>query len=295
MTRRLDERPPTLAYDRNFCRVTAVRGMEASLTYDLDHQRWPWLALPAFHPVLVEKYQYFSSVTTGWVVLDQAPSVQSALTQMTWRCSPASFSGEQAKHGHCKLWQRERDMGYELVTQLANGQEVTRYTGAGFAFADRDFKTWRAKSRKTALAQCGEFDFEPAKPTTVGLEAGGLSYVTPLSEINGQPATTACVMTDNGFHPAHPFHTGSGDHVNAGHLFDCVQQAAHLVLQARQPLTCTGGRAEFMRFVELDVPFTIRLEARVTAEGEARLSFALAQLGRDNARITLTFGIGDTQ
>lgn len=261
--------------------------MEVSLAYDLDGAHWPWLSLPPHHPVLVEKYQYFSSMTAGWAVLDHEPTVHSALTRMSWRCEPASFIGQHASRGHCRLWQDKRDMGYELSTLNADDQRVTHYSGTGFAFADRDFKAWRAKTRQAALSQAGTPEIEFADLGSVGLNAIGASFVSRLHERDGQAFVMACVSTQRGFYPAHPFHTGSGDHVNAGHLFDCALQAAHLFLGAGTVLTCTGGAAEFKRFVELDVPFVIRLADRKDDQNGERLSMQMEQLGRVNAVVTL--------
>lgn len=281
-------RPPALVYEHNFCRIERVDGMQVSLGYDLNRDRWPWLALPPDHPVLVEKYQYFSAVTAGWAVFDRASSAHSALTKLVWTCEAASVQGEHATRGRCTLWQNERDMGYELVTHTEAGQAVVTFRGEGFAFADRDFKAWRAKARQAAFDQTPSVDFAPAGPASVGLDANGVSFVSPLRDTGGLPYATALVTTARGFHPAHPFHTGSGDHVNAGHLFDCALQTAHLVLNADVPLRCIGGKAEFKRFIELDLPFTIGLRRRgQTGASVSQLEFLLSQTARENAIITL--------
>jgi hypothetical protein len=127
---------------------------------------------------------------------------------------------------------------------------------------------------------------EMAPASAVGVGARGRSFVTRLHETGGAPAVTAFVPAQGGFHPRHPFHTGSGDHVNAGHLFDCVLQAAHL-FHAGAPLVCTGGEARFTRFVELDVPFSITCCGREGVDAGVRLEMGIAQAGRENALIVL--------
>ncbi len=275
----------TLAYDHNLARVTSVEEGRVELAYDLDRARWPWLALPARHPVLLEKYQYFSAMTGLDALEAFEPGTFTALTQFSWECPDLDGPPELATHGVCV----RTATGFELGLSLADGRELVRSRGSGFAFTDRDFKTWRARSRekaRTAAAKAASVAFAPVSSVSPGLD--GRSLVSALETVDGRRQSLALVSTDSGFHPAHPFHTGSGDHVNAGHLFDAVLQVAHLVLGATAPLECVAGAAEFFRFVELDVPFTITLADRATTErGERELRLDVGQLGRDNARIIL--------
>ncbi len=283
-----EKRSSSLVYAHNFARVTSVDGMRVSLSYDLDRIRWPWLSLPAQHPVLVEKYQYFSAVTSGDRVLNQSLGVQTALTRLQWRCEAAAFDSGHAPLGECELWQNDNDMGFEITTRNADRQAMVHLAGTGFAFADRDFAGWRKASRQKALAACGSPPPELTAAHKVGLDERGHSLISDLHPSSDMPCVTALVTSANGFHPAHPFHTGSGDHVNAGHLFDCVLQMAHLLTPHNHPLDCAGGQAEFMRFVELDVPFEIRLADEPTeAAGATCMTFALSQLDRENTRIQL--------
>jgi hypothetical protein len=289
--------PTSLVYEHNFARVTAIDGARVALAYDLDPGRWPWLALPTHHPVLVEKYQYFSGVTAGAVVDPASSTTVAALTRFRWSCTPAAWRGHHPTTGTCEPWGRDGRLGFTLVIGDAEGHDVYVASGEGFVFADRDFPAWRERSRRAATAHVHAPTIEPAPASAVGLGPGGRSFVTMVEEAAGRPTVTALVPTSGGFHPDHPFHTGSGDHVNAGHLFDCVLQAAHLFLggQHAVPLACTGGEAQFLRFVELDVPFTIALRRRDPgADAHVRLEVSVAQVGRENAVIALALGPGAT-
>jgi hypothetical protein len=278
--------PSSLVYEHNFAQVTAACGARVEFAYDLDRERWPWLALAAHHPVLVEKYQYFSAVTSFSVAEpDRTPFA--ALTRFRWTCTEHAWRGGHATTGTCEPWMREDGLGFSLVVRDAEGRPVYRASGEGFEFGDRDFPAWRERNRRAVRAAGGAMEAELAPPSAVGVGAQGRSFVTRRHDAGGAPMVTALVPTRDGFHPHHPFHTGSGDHVNAGHLFDCVLQAAHLFHEGGL-LECIGGAAHFTRFVELDVPFTITLRRREPAEDAGvRLEMGIAQAGRENALIVL--------
>ena len=95
---------------------------------------------------------------------------------------------------------------------------------------------------------------------------------------------------ENCFHPQHPFHTGSGDHVNAAQILDCALQAAHLHLGNGQDwdkaLICQGGTASFQRYIELDIVFEILVSAKPDA---SELEFTFSQAGHSNASVVLQF------
>lgn len=277
----------TLAYDHNLARVTALHPDRVELAFDLDHDRWPWLALPPQHLVLLEKYQYFGSLTALWAMKLFDPGVFTALTWFEWTCPAVSADAGYGVRGACGKWATGSAEGFTFDVDAANGERLLTSRGAGVAFPNRDYKSWRARSKhKTRAAYEALGSPIPtgfAAPSAVGLGANGVSFVTPLKTDDDGPFCDALVSLTTGFHPQHPFHTGSGDHVNAGHLFDCVLQATHLVVGAS--VRCVAGRAEFTRYVELGVPFRIRLAARAADD---TLVFHLSQLGRRNGVITYT-------
>lgn len=274
-----------LAYTENFARVTRVDGRRVELEFDLDRARWPWLALPPLHPVLLEKYQYFG-ILTGFLALSGTdPAKQTALTGISWRC----LEPETVALASAGVLTHRRDDGHEsleLELLVESGETLVTIDAVGVVFATRDFGAWRAKTRAEAQAATDVPAMPPLAPAeAVGLGPGGRAFVSALREVDGQLGSMALVG-DDAFHPRHPFHTGSGDHVNAGHLFDCALQAAHLVLDSASPRSCEGGSAKFFRYVELGVPFELLVVER---EAE-RVGFAVRQLGREAARITLTLG-----
>jgi hypothetical protein len=245
--------------------------------------------------VLVEKYQYFSAVTAGGIANPDSTTA-TALTQFRWTCAPEAGRSGHATSGACELWKRDEALGFSLIIHDAARRPVYRASGEGFEFSDRDFPAWRERSRQATRAAAGTVAIDTAPASAVGVGPQGRSFVTPVQQAGGMPTVTALVPTRDGFHPRHPFHTGSGDHVNAGHLVDCVLQAAHLVhTRGGVGLVCTGGEAQFSRFVELNVPFTIairRLER--TEDAGLRMETVLAQAGRENARIMLDLRDAET-
>ncbi len=272
------------AYSHNFARVTARRGGLVSLKFELDRARWPWLSLPPQHPVLLEKYQYFATMTAVMAQPDYDPSRSTALTHFSWSCPPLRDPAH-ATDAWCQL-----EDGRFTGELRAADAVVARFAGLGHYFDDRDFVAWRERARAKVLAREPGRPLEYASPEAVGLDAAGVSFVGPLALRDGVPAAPALVTRARGLAPAHPFHTGSGDHVNAGHLFDCALQAAHLVLA--RPLTCIGGQASFTRFVELDARFELRVTQSTREDPTPQARFAVIQQGRDCAQLSLGFAPG---
>ncbi len=263
-----------LAYDHNLARVTSIHGHRVELAFDLDHQRWPWLSLPPQHPVLLEKYQYFAAVTALMAQPGYDPTVYTALTRFSWRC-PKLTTQQLATSGVCTFSAKNRQFELELSTP---SQILVTSRGEGAGFEDRDFLAWRQAARAKVLAQADDTAFELAPPE----KTASFPFVSLLEDRDGIRVSRARVTRQRGFWPVHPFHTGSGDHVNAGHLFDCVLQVAHLV--AGCPVECTGGEAAFHRFVELDAAFEIHVRK---VDGGA-MAVSIHQAGRECAVISLS-------
>ncbi|MEM7136018.1 MAG: hypothetical protein AAF500_05530 [Myxococcota bacterium] len=273
-----------LVYPQNFAAVRSASGNRVDLEYDLDRDRWPWLSLEPRHPVLIEKYQYFGAVTAVLAQQLVDTSTFTALTQFEWACV-----GRGDRHATCGVYVDSSSPGaprFELTLVGPDGVVLAKTEGSGFAFTDRDVGAWRSASRTKALAASVPGIDAFAAASEAGLPPDGASFLAPPETVDGKTSCRGVVQTNRAFHPAHPFHTGSGDHVNAGHLFDCALQFAHLLGRATQP--CTGGRAQFFRFVELDVPFEIvSLDATRTDANAASALFR--QLDRDSAKIELQF------
>ena len=280
-----------LTYKDNFARVLSAGENRVELAYDLNSALWPWLTLPTHHPVLIEKYQYFGAMTASWEQQVFSPQTYTALTSFEWRCTDAAFLGPKPTRAVCESWSDTHAMGFTLTVGDEHGLDMYQTSGQGVAFEDRDFKLWREKSRSAALAAKAPAIPAPVAAELLGLSADGHSFIGAAFERLDQPACIALVPTRGGFHPAHPFHTGSGDHVNAAQLLDCALQAAHLFCGKGQvwqtPMQCTGGKASFQRYVELDVPFEIRLES-ISEDDELKLTLTFSQAGRENVSLQLS-------
>lgn len=278
-------------YRENFAQVLACTGKRVELSYNLDSQVWPWLALPPHHPVLVEKYQYFGTVTASWAMQLFTPETYTALTRFYWQCTPAAFSGKYATHGVCNTQNGEAGLGFSLDVGTADGCVMFRSGGEGFAFEDRDYRDFRARARSAVAAANHAISVQVAAPEMLGLGPGAQAFVGPSTR---PECVHACVTKQGGFVPVHAFHTGSGDHVNAAQLLDCALQAAHWFIGEGQPwqrpLLCQGGEAGFQRYVELDVPFTISL---VELEADLNVHLKVSQAGKDNAVIALKLVRGE--
>lgn len=279
----------TLGYAHNFARITATSGDYYDIEFDLKADRWPWLALPPWHPVLMNKYQYFAAMSASWAAGILRPGVHTALTKLSWTCDPSLKT--LPPWGRCGHWRRESNMGFQLSLGTPDAPDQATMEGTGHTFEDRDFGAWRNKSKQSARALAAPRYPFPAALDEVGLAPQGVRFVGELHDATTAAWVQALVPATRGFFPGHPFHTGTGDHVNAGHQFDCALQAAHLLLADRWQhtgLICRQGEATFNRFVELDAPFVIHMRERPSRDAQACIEFVLSQGDRDNALITLS-------
>ncbi len=281
-----------LRYPINYVEDWTVEGSRVEMSFSRRTDPWPWLVLPPWHPVVVDKIQYFAAVTGAWAYGSlgrdskerSGTGPRTALTRIRW-VSLARDAGP-ARRGTFRPFQGEESVGYELEIFDEAGRATLWIRGEGAAFEERDFGARRSASKENAATSALAPPSELARPEAVGLGPEGRSLISPLA--GGDPPTViGWVTSAEGFAPAHPFHTGTGDHVNAGHLVDCALEGAHLLLDTPGPLYCTGGEARFRRFVELDVPFEIALRSE-EPEGDATTVHArMHQGGRETSSVRL--------
>ncbi len=270
----------------NFVDIESLTNGRATLRYDLNHDRWPWLSLPVNHPVLQDKYLYFSTLSVYIAEGKFDDSVLTALTQVRWEIFRNDSDQLHADQGSFNSIVEEGRSGFELTGYTASGAKVFKQTGRGRDFPVAQFKAMRAASRAEALATLSPATLNFAAPNELGLGSDGISFVTRAQELDGEQWVDAQVTSEAGFHPTHPFHTGTGDHVNAGHLLDCALQAAHAFLGGK--LECIAGEAQFKRYVELDLPFSLRLLAQKSTDTDhTTLQLAVSQAKQENAYIEL--------
>lgn len=280
------ETPRVPGYAENFARVEAVRGREVRLQFDLSARRWPWLMLPPQHPVLLEKYQYFSAVTAVLATGAMSPTTRSALTRLQWHCHETFDDRDgPAASGRCELLGADDENGFRLELRSAAGAPVAQICGEGVIFHDRDFMQWRAERRDAAARMPS--NVVPASVKQVGLADDGVAFVAARD----RHSVAGCVSAERAFYPRHPYHTGTGDHVNAGHLLDCALQAVHLLVPVEAGAAvwrCVAGDVRFQRFVELDGDFVMRLDAPLRAgASEQEASLTLQQGDVDKVRFRL--------
>ena len=171
------------------------------------------------------------------------------------------------------------------------GDIVYRMTGEGVFFRTRDFKAWREKNRQTisALPACENFVY--AGPDDLGVASESECLSGPLlgegTPDQGGLWADALITSENGFAPGHPYHAGSGDHVNAPHILDAVRQAAHMARRREGfSLTIRGGKAAFSRYIELGHPFRVGIENQTPDETQMTVS----QGDRLCSTVTLSYG-----
>ena len=80
-----------LTYKHNLAHVLKATDSVVDLGFDWRPDLWPWLALPPAHPVVVEKYQYFATMTASWAMGTFSPETYTALTMFEWHCGEAAL------------------------------------------------------------------------------------------------------------------------------------------------------------------------------------------------------------
>lgn len=248
-----------------------------------DEDQWPWLALHPFDPIVVQTINYWASVETGAARGTFDPTKWSALTQTEWVCGKPGAG--RATHGIAEAIGEKDAPRFGLSFFDENDSLVYRMSGTGVVFQTRDFEAWRKKAKDRITAAPAVRDFQYASASAVGVATQGESFLSPLVEHDG-PSARALITKENGFPPAHPYLSGSGDHVNSTHLGDVGRQFASLLLSGT-PLTVTGGKMKFMRYVELGRPFDVKLEHHDTAGN--MVSMAVHQADRLCATIEMTY------
>lgn len=252
-----------------------------------DHKVFPWLALPVGNAILVQNIAYFTSVGLANANGAVEEGQWTALTKIVWRCEGDAAQERRPACGKAEAAREDGspDFGFSIFDEA--GALLYRLDGAGVIFRNRDFKSWRAKNLTRIMALPEPVDFRFAPPAEAGVPTVEECFVSSMSG-GAQPMVEALVTSQSGFSPGHPWHQGSGDHVNASHQADAAEQAARVMRPDLRDQVCRRGEISFGRYVELNRPFQIAQIASKTAGGAIALE--LSQGGRHCTEILLEFG-----
>lgn len=251
---------------------------DGSVTFACSQSRkdWPWLELPPWHPIVVQTQNFWTSVGASAALGTLEEGRWSALTWTDWKTGDAA--AQHAARGIFSRTMVEDKLAFETCLFDAQGRPVVTMRGRGVVFRNRDFEAWRAEAKREAAGQGSGESFAYAARELLGISPREWPLVSPLS---GNRAM-ALLTPENALMPAHPYFSGSGDHVNTPHLAEAARQIVSL-LREGEPFRVTGGEMEMRRYVELGCPFELEVEAH---EGdETRIE--VRQLGRACARIAL--------
>ncbi|MEO1252568.1 MAG: hypothetical protein AAFW81_09505 [Pseudomonadota bacterium] len=245
-----------------------------------DANEWPWLKLHPANQIALQATNYFALTGVSRFAGALDGTKWSALTAFRWR---AHDLGEGAAHPARGLSHNADDeVGYSCRFFAADGAPVYDVEGAGVVFRTRDFEAWRAKAKAEILASPAPEGFVFAAPGDVGVDTAAEVFVAPPAHDDDGAYVDALVTEESGFRPNHPYHGGSGDHVNSSHLCDAVQQAVKALRGRGFP---RGGSARFSRYVELARPFRLAL----AGEARDRLDLQITQAGHKCATIAFDY------
>mgnify|MGYP001802305307 CR=1 FL=1 len=252
-----------------------------------DSGVWPWLALPAIHPILVQTINFWGSIDSGEFLGTFDPDAWTALTQVEWTCGPPDVG--LPAHGVYRS-QPTADPNrahYGLTFYDDADRLVADLSGQGVTFRTRNFEGWREDAKeKLKPPAAPAFDYAPKD--VVGVEAQSQSFLAPLSR-GDSVATTGLITKQNGLRPNHPYIGGSGDHVNSTHMGEIGRQFGELLLG--RAVRNTGGAIRFDHYVELGAPFEVD-QIVESASGDS-FSAGVSQNGRTCTEMTMTYRFSD--
>ncbi len=248
-----------------------------------DKNQWPWLALNPFDVIVVQTINYWAAVETGAARGTFDTGKWSALTRTEWTCGKQGAG--HATHGLGHAFGVDGDPRYDLVFFDKNGSLVYNIRGKGVVFQNRDFESWREKAKVRATPPFALDEYQYASAKAAGVATQSEVFLSPLID-SDPPSAQALITKENGFPPAHPWLSGSGDHVNSTHLAVVARQFANL-LSGERSLDVVGGEMRFKRYVELGRPFHI--EQVLEADSQNAVSIVIQQAKRTCATVTLRY------
>ena len=243
---------------------------------------WPWLALDTQHPIVVQTINYWASVEAARARGTLDLSQWTALTHSDWQCGEKEAG--PLSHGKAEVENEGDREAYRLTFYDRDNAMIVQIRGKGVVFRNRDFESWRESAKQHLAKRAKQASFKYAAAASVGVASQKESLISPLCAGN-EPSAQALITKENGLMPAHPYHSGSGDHVNANHLADVATQFASL--QRGAPVNVRGGEMHFLHYVELGHPFEISMESYQRAQHA--ISMAVTQAERNCAQINLKF------
>jgi len=244
-----------------------------------DVGKWPWLALPAQHPIVLQTQNFWASVGGSQALGARDDDKWSALTWTRWELGDVSAG--RAARGTFARTGGPGELDFELGFFDAQGRPIVRLTGKGVVFRNRNFERWREGSKNTARKETiPPTGFAYAERALLNLTEREMPLIAPLDDSGTR--STALITRENGLMPGHAFFSGSGDHVNATHLAEVGRQTASL-LNNGAPIHVVCGEMDMHRYIELGTPF----EIAITEHREDHVKLAISQLGRSCSAITM--------
>ncbi len=251
-----------------------------------DERVFPWTTLPFAHPILIQMMGYFVSVGLASHRGTLDPDQWTALTEINWRCLGARDDRRRPDRGRADPVGSDGSPDFDFTIFDEAGAPLYRLAGKGVVFRNRDFEGWRAKNKNRIMALPEPLDFEFADPDAAEVASAAQCFVSPRVSTS-PPAVDALLTAKSGFPPAHPFHDGSGDHVNSSHQADAADQAARVMFPELRGAICRRGTIRFKGYVELERPF--RLIAGALELRDQALTLAISQGGRDCSEVAMAF------
>lgn len=257
-----------------------------------DNTMFSWLGLGAFDVISVQMMCYYGSIETAKVMGQVEENKWTALTSITWRYMPLDVNGLNIVQGVASAPAGDGSADFFLSFLDKTGSAVLDIRGAGVTFRNRDFEAWRAKNKTRILALPEPSGFVFAEPSAAGVSVEVECFVSPLIDGGAEvPICDALITAKNGFAPAHPYHDGSGDHVNAPHLADAARQFVHLIHPEFGRRQCRSGEMHFTSYVELDRPFRLTLDK--SKSSKQRIACDISQGSRVCTTVVFDFDDGD--
>ena len=264
---------------------TVLEDGSVTIRCSTDVNKWPWLALPPSHPIVLQLINYFTSVEAAIARGSWDKDKWSALTRHQWWCGATGPEATHATHGIAEPGEDESP-NFAITLFDDAGRLVYRNRGTGVVFHNRDFESWRTKAKAKIAALPEPRNFRFASKEALGAQTDAECLVSPLHEESDRAWCEAYLTQQNGFDD-HPYHDGSGDHVNSTQQADVIRQTAVLARGVTANNTIAAGDMIFTRYVELGRPFRIEIDKTKTV-GDVMV-FTVSQADKPCVEATLRF------
>ena len=151
-----------------------------SFACSTDADAWPWLNLPAQHPITVQTQNYWASVGASAALGTLEDGKWSALTWTDWILGDRS-AGHAARGTFARTLVDDK-LAFETSLFDPNDRLIVTMRGRGVVFRTRNFEQWREGTKRELAADTQTRAFQYAPRELLNLSTAELPLVSKLED-----------------------------------------------------------------------------------------------------------------